>query len=253
MNSKKKNNLAKKNEQNEDIKKPSSVINFYELDDVKAFDVKKHNPNFETHHISVPFRIGIIGASGSGKSNTVLNIIAQFSETFNRIIIFTKNKVEPLYQYLELKIPQKDELEIFEGLDELNKMKLDTEFKGQTLIIFDDMVLEKDQSQIEQLFIRGRKLGDGVSLAYLSQSYFGIPRKIRLQLNYLILRKVPSMRDIVSILRECSLSVNKDQLIKLYNLAVTKSITNFLLIDFNVDPEQQFRKNFDEILNVQNL
>ena len=89
MNSKKKNNLTKKNEQNEDIKKPSSVINFYELDDVKAFDVKKHNPNFETQHISVPFRIGIIGASGSGKSNTVLNIIAQFSETFNRIIIFT--------------------------------------------------------------------------------------------------------------------------------------------------------------------
>ena len=236
-----------------DEKKPSSVINFYELDDVKAFDIKKHNPNFEIHKISVPFRIGIIGASGSGKSNTVLNIVSQFSGTFNRIIIFTKNKVEPLYQFLEAKIPHKDELEIFEGLDELNKMNLDKDFKGQTLIIFDDMVLEKDQHQIEQLFIRGRKLGDGVSLCYLSQSYFGIPRKIRLQLNYLILRKVPSMRDIVSILRECSLSINKDQLMKLYNNAVTKSITNFLLIDFNVDPEMQFRKNFDEILSVTNL
>ena len=235
------------------IVKPSDVINFYDLDDVKAFDVKKHNPNFDVHKISVPFRMGIIGASGSGKSNTVLNIIAQFSGTFNRIIIFTKNKAEPLYQYLEAKIPQKDELEIFEGLDELNKMKLDTEFKGQTLIIFDDMCLEKDQSQIEQLFIRGRKLGDGVSLAYLSQSFYAVPRKIRLQLNYLILRKIPSSRDIVAILKECSLSVSKEQLNQLYNHAVTKSITNFLLIDFGADPELQFRKNFDEILNVNNL
>ena len=132
-------------------------------------------------------------------------------------------------------------------------MNLDKDFKGQNLIIFDDMVLEKDQHQIEQLFIRGRKLGDGVSLAYLSQSYFGIPRKIRLQLNYLVLRKVPSSRDIVAILKECSLSVTKDELMKLYNYAVTKSITSFLLIDFNVDPEMQFRRNFDEILNINNI
>ena len=249
MNSKKK--INKKIE--EVINKPSSVINFYELDEVKAFDVKKHNPNFENHNITIPFRLGIIGASGSGKSNIVMNLISQFNNTFNHITIFTKNKIEPLYQFLEQKIPHKDDLEIFEGLEELNKMKLDTSFKGQNLIIFDDIVLEKDQHQIEELFIRGRKLGDGVSLAYLSQSYFGIPRKIRLQVNYLILRKVPSSRDIVSIIRECSMGIDKEQLMKLYNYAVTKSITNFLLIDFNVDPELMFRKNFDEILNINNL
>jgi ABC-type dipeptide/oligopeptide/nickel transport system ATPase component len=252
MNSKKKNNKQNEIANTQPISKPSSVINFYELDEVKAFDVVRHNPNFETHKITIPFRMAIIGASGSGKSNIVMNLISQFNNTFNHIIIFTKNKIEPLYQFLEQKIPHKDDLEIFEGLEELNKMKLDTEFKGQNLIIFDDMVLEKDQSQIEQLFIRGRKLGDGVSLAYLSQSYFGIPRKIRLQVNYLILRKVPSSKDIVSIIRECSMGIDKDQLMQLYNYAVTKSITNFLLIDFNVDPELMFRKNFDEILSVNN-
>ena len=249
MNSKKKNN--KKIE--EVINKPSSVINFYELDEVKAFDKPRHNPNFEIHNITIPFRMSIIGASGSGKSNTVMNIISQFNNTFNHITIFTKNKAEALYEYLEVKIPHKDDLEIFEGLDELNKKNLDKDFKGQNLIIFDDICLEKDQHQIEELFIRGRKLGDGISLCYLSQSYFAIPRKIRLQLNYLILRKVPSSKDIVSIIRECSMTIDKEQLMKLYNYAVTKSITNFLLIDFNVDPELMFRKNFDEILNVNNL
>jgi hypothetical protein len=230
--------------------KPMEIINFYELDDVKAFKKESHNPNFENHHIELSTRIGIIGASGSGKSNTVLNLINQFTDTFNHILIFTKNKTEPLYQYLEAKIPSRDQLTIYEGLDDLNKMNLDKDFHGQTLVIFDDMVLEKNQGQIEQLFIRGRKLAGGVSCCYLSQSYFGIPRRIRLQLTILILRKVPSSRDVSAILKECSLGITKNELLKIYQYCVGKSITEFLLIDLNADPEDAFRKNFDQILNL---
>ena len=231
----------------------SQIINFYELAEVKAFEKESHNPNYEQHNIKIPCRIAIIGASGSGKSNTVLNFINQFTDTFNHILIFTKNKTEPLYQYLEAKIPSRDQLTIYEGLDELNKMNLDKDFHGQTLVIFDDMVLEKNQSQIEQLFIRGRKLAGGVSLLYLSQSYYGIPRKIRLQINYLILRKVPSSRDIGAILKECSLGVDKNELVNIYKHCVGKSITEFLLIDFNCDPEFAFRKNFHDVLDLEDF
>jgi hypothetical protein len=230
--------------------KNTDIINFYELDDVKAFQKDYHNPNFESHKISIPFRMAVIGASGSGKSNTVLNIINQFTETFNHIKLFVKNADEPLYKYLEQKIPMKDELEIFEGLDELNKMNLDKDFKKQTLVIFDDLVLEKNQGQIEQLYIRGRKLAGGVSLIYLSQSFYNIPRKIRLQVNYLILRKIPSSRDVNGILREFSLGINKEELIKIYQFCVGKTITSFLMIDLNVDPEQAFRKNFNQVLDL---
>ena len=238
--------MVKKNKN----KQSSDIINFYELDDVKAFEKESHNPNYELHQIKIPCRIAIIGASGSGKSNTVLNFINQFTGTFNHILIFTKNKTEPLYQYLESKIPCREQLTIHEGLDELNKMNLDKDFHGQTLVIFDDMVLEKNQFAIEQLFIRGRKLAGGVSLLYLSQSYYGIPRKIRLQMNYMILRKVPSSRDITAILKECSLGVSKNELINIHQHCVGKSITEFLLIDFNCDPEFAFRKNFADILNL---
>ena len=231
----------------------SQIINFYELAEVKAFEKESHNPNYEQHNIKIPCRIAIIGASGSGKSNTVLNFINQFTDTFNHILIFTKNKTEPLYQYLEAKIPSRDQLTIYEGQDELNKMNLHEDFHGQTLVIFDDMVLEKNQSQIEQLFIRGRKLAGGVSLLYLSQSYYGIPRKIRLQINYLILRKVPSSRDIGAILKECSLGVDKNELVKIYKHCVGKSITEFLLIDFNCDPEFAFRKNFHDVLDLEDF
>jgi hypothetical protein len=230
--------------------KNTDIINFYELDAVKAFQKEYHNPNFESHKITIPFRGIILGASGGGKSNCVLNIISQFSDTFNHIKLFVKNKDEPLYKYLEQKIPERDQLEIFEGLDELNKLNLDKDLKGQTLIIFDDIMLEPKQGQIEQLYIRGRKLAGGVSLLYLSQSFYTIPRKVRLQCNYIILRKIPSSRDVNGILKEFSLGVNKEELINIYQFCVQKSITSFLLIDLNVDPDQAFRRNFSDVLDL---
>jgi Poxvirus A32 protein len=230
--------------------KPTDIINFYELPEVQSFQKTYHNPNFESHRITIPFRGIILGASGSGKSNCVLNIINQFTDTFNHIKLFVKNKEEPLYQYLEKKIPERDQLEVFEGLDELNKLNLDKDLKGQTLIIFDDLMLEPKQGQIEQLYIRGRKLAGGVSLLYLSQSFYTIPRKVRLQCNYIILRKIPSARDVNGILKEFSLGVDKEELIKIYQYSVNKSITSFLLIDLNVDPELSFRRNFNEVLDL---
>ena len=41
----------------------------------KKYLPKQHNPHFETHHIKLPFRMIIAGNSGSGKTQTLLNII----------------------------------------------------------------------------------------------------------------------------------------------------------------------------------
>ena len=86
-------------------------------------------------------------------------------------------------------------------------------------------------------------------VVYLSQSFYTIPRKVRLQCNYIILRKIPSSRDVNGILKEFSLGVNKEELIKIYQFSVQKSITSFLLIDLNCDPDQAFRRNF-EVLDI---
>jgi hypothetical protein len=149
-----------------------------------------------------------------------------------------------LYEYLMASISDKY-LHCHEGLDELNRMDLNKSFEGQCLIIFDDLVLEKDQSKICELFIRGRKLGDGVSLCYLSQSYYKIPKTVRLQSNYIILRKISSTRDMNMLLADSSLGVSKDVLQAIYKGCVKKSITDFLFIDLSADPDKAFRKNFD--------
>jgi len=98
------------------------IINFYNLEAMNAYKNKYHNPKYnkETMPIAHPFRAVLVGSSGSMKTNTCLNIIQKMDETFEHIDIFTADKDEPLYNLLEEKIPDTDDLMIYEGLDDLN-------------------------------------------------------------------------------------------------------------------------------------
>ena len=110
----------------------SELINFYELPAVQALQPKTHNPNYKKHGLKLPFRMVIIGGSGSMKTNSMMNILYQMNGTFNKVYVFTRNKNEPLYEYLELALPVKDDLEIHEGLDFLKSINMDKHFFGQT-------------------------------------------------------------------------------------------------------------------------
>lgn len=224
-------------------KNPNEISNFYNLipDELKK---KYHNPNFDYHLIKIPFRMLIIGGSGSGKTNTAMEVIHRMSNTFEKIVICCKSKAEPLYEFLETKIPP-EQLEIYEGIENVPPVD---KYKGvgQMLIIFDDLVLDKNQSEIEQYFIRGRKIGGGISCIYLSQSYFKTPKTIRLQCNYLILKKLSSKRDLAQILNEFSLGKDITELTALYKDATTNPLY-FLLIDADAPDDMKFRKGFMEI------
>lgn len=170
------------------VKKPKKeIINFYELEEVKKHAYNYINPNYDfaTMPLKHPLRMVICGASGSGKSNILLNIISLMSNTFEKIIIFTQDKDEQLYNYLEEKL-EPELFEIFEGIESVNKYNFNNLEDKQHLIIFDDMCIEteKKQSYIQELFIRGRKMAHkcGVSCIYLTQSYFQTPPTIRKQM-----------------------------------------------------------------------
>jgi len=249
----KQNNTIKKT-----VKKDDEIINFYELDEVKAFCPEYHNPCYcpESMPLKHPMFLVIVGCQGSGKTNILMNIIQKMDSTFNYIKIFTANKEEPLYLFLESKI-NKPYLEIFDGDNVLDNVQIDGLEKGQYLYIFDDLCLEKNQDKIEKLFIRGRKCAErqGVSCVYLSQMYFRTPSDVRKNMNALILKKINGKRDIANILRETSINAESDQLLNMFKHCVkTKDdIANFLLIDLAGPEEQRFRKNFCEILDVKNF
>lgn len=74
----------------------SQLINFYS----QVKEVKRLNPGFKTHMIEVPFRMLVCTASGGGKSNFVLNLLYEMTDTFHKIIVITKS-AEPLYDLLQ--------------------------------------------------------------------------------------------------------------------------------------------------------
>lgn len=230
------------------------LINFYELESFEKFKVKYHNPsyNYQNMNLKHPMRGSIIGASGGGKSTIAVQIIHEMKDTFEKIIIFTR-QMEPLYEWLESEIGARH-IEIHEGMNHLNNLNIDEDLLHvQTLIIFDDLCLEKNQKAIEELYIRGRKLcgGAGISLLYLSQSYFKIPRVVRLQSDLIILKKLNSNKDLKMIVNDHNLGeLSGDDIKHMYEYCISDGFKSFLMINMTDEQNNMFRKNFDVILNI---
>ena len=78
--------------------------------------------------------------------------------------------------------------DVYKNIDEYN---LDKENK--ILIVFDDMIADmihnkKLNSIVTELFIRGRKLN--ISLVFITQSYFKVPKDVRLNTTHFFIAKI---------------------------------------------------------------
>lgn len=239
--------MSKSIKKKEDVSKGLNIQNFYNLIP-KKFIVKVENPNFSiTHNIKIPFRMVVSAPSGSGKTNFVCNLISKFSSgrqgTFFKINIITSNKCEPLYEWLN---SLSESIYIDEGisnvplLDNFNPL-------FNNLVIFDDLVLSKSLKDIEMYYIRARKLN--VSVVFLSQSYFRVPKIIRQNCSYLVLLKLSNNREINLILSEFGNGISKENLLLLYNKAVETKMNPFI-IDIEAPPESRFLSGFLEIMDL---
>ena len=82
--------------------------------------------------------------------------------------------------------------DIYENIENYNKKR-----KRKVLIVFDDMIShemsdEKAQRVLKDLFIRCRKLN--ISLCFLTQSYFSVPKDVRLNCTHYIIFKLNNKR-----------------------------------------------------------
>ena len=228
----------------------NEMINFYENKKLKEFLTEYQNPHFASHQIRIPARLGIVSASGGGKTSFVLNLIARMQDTWGKIYVCYKAS-EPLYEFLAKAIGE-DKIQFFTHLSKFPRLN-ELEKDKQILCIFDDCVTydEKTQSVITEIAIRGRKYGKGVSLCYLTQSFYKVPRLIRLQFSYLILLKLGSKRDTNMIVGECSLGVEKEELLRIYKDA-TKEKFHFLKIDLeNGEENKKFSHNWTGFYEIE--
>lgn len=237
--------MPKKGKIPKDAITESGMINFYKVMD-KSLLIEPKNPNYHLHRFKLPFRACVVAPSGSGKTNWLINFLHLCCQgcdgTFADITIITRNKNEPLYDYLTTK---SDQIRILEGLSNLPPLdKFDK--KENHLVCLDDLVLSKDLSPVENYYIRCRKMN--VSVIFISQSYFAIPKMIRNNCSYLILLKLSGDREVNMILKESGLGLDKTQLLKMYEFS-TKNKFSPLIIDKEEEPHSRFRRSFLDILD----
>ena len=226
----------------------TELIDWYKHKGIQKFLTKQNNPHYEKHFIKIPFRMLIVGNSGSGKTSTLMNLIYNMPDTFEEIIICCKSKAEPIYEFLEDKYKKNKEVKIMEfgkdGLPDIDKM----DKEQQRLLIYDDLVNEKDQRAICESFIRARK--KNCSLCYLTQSYYAVPKMIRNNLTYIIIKQLSSLKNLTMIINEYSLGVDKKAMKEMYDDA-TKEKMGFLMLDLEGDRDKRFRSNFDEFYQIE--
>ena len=206
-----------------------------------------------------PYRKLIIGPSGSGKTNYLLNSIQRDNNIIDKIYLYAKDLEEPKYKLL---IDKREKT----GINFNNDPNVFTEYsnsmddilsdiedynqkrKRKVLIIFDDMIShvmsdKKAQQILKDLFIKCRKLN--ISLCFLTQAYFSVPKDLRLNCTHYILFELNNRRELQNIAIDHSADIDYKDFIKIYRVC-TKEFFNFLTIDTTKD--NKFIKNLDEIL-----
>ena len=86
-----------------------------------------------------------------------------------------------------------DMQDVYKNIEDYNPIK-----KRKVLIIFDDMIADMINNNnlnpiVTELFIRGRKLN--ISIVFITQSYFKVPKDVRLNSTNFFIMKIPNKRE----------------------------------------------------------
>ena len=93
------------------------------------------------------------------------------------------------------------------------------------------MTNKRFQSIIEDLFIRCRK--SNISLVFITQSYFSVPKVVRLNLTHYLIMKINNKRQLQNIAINHSADIDYKDFIKIYR-ECTKEPCNFFTIDITI-------------------
>jgi energy-coupling factor transporter ATP-binding protein EcfA2 len=246
------------------FKKPDithKIINFYEVDDVKKISKPSIDNLYPATNIKINTINLVVGGTGCGKSNAIMNLLYLSSHgqgVFAKIILVCKTD-ETLYTFLKKKIPP-EQLIIYKSINDLPDCNtFETQYtkepkqREETLLIIDDFIADcedkKMRQKIENFAIFGRK--KALTQIYLAQSYFKVPKTIRLQLHYLWLLSLPNKKDLSLVLSSYSLPVEENDLKEMVKEA-TKEKLSFLKINLNCscDLNEKFSIGFLDHFNI---
>ena len=225
------------------------MINF---DDYTNENKKNHNPKWP-YIPDHPYRILIIGSSGSGKTDALLNLINNQPD-IDKIYLYAKDPYEAKYQYL---IKKRENV----GLDHFDDLKAFIEYsndmqnvykniedynlgkKRKILIVFDDMIADMINNKklnpiVTELFIRGRKLN--ISVVCITQSDFKVPKGVRINSTHFFIMKILNKRELQQIALNHSSDIDFKDFMKIYKKC-TKGPYSFLVNDTTLQSSDPLR------------
>ena len=113
-------------------------------------------------------------------------------------------------------------------------------------MIADIIHRKKLNSMVTELFIRGRKLN--ISLVFSTQSYFKVPKDVRLNTSHVCIAKTPNKRELQQIAINHSSDISTKDFTNIYRECTAK-LYYFLVIDNMLASNNplRFRKNLFNI------
>ena len=114
--------------------------------------------------------------------------------------------------------------------------------------IFDEMIADMISNKklnpiVTEIFIRGRKLN--ISISFITQSYFRVPKDVRLNCTHFFIMKIPNKRELQQIALNHSSNIDFKNFMKIYK-KYTAEPCYFLLNDSTLSSDNliKFRKIF---------
>ena len=104
--------------------------------------------------------------------------------------------------------------DVYKNIDDYNPDK-----DNKNLTVFDDMIADlikniKLYSIVTELFIRGGKLN--ISLVFITESYFKVPKDVRLNTTHFFIAKIPNKRELQQIAINHSSDISTKDFINIY-------------------------------------
>ena len=157
-----------------------------------------------------------------------MNLISN-QQDIDKINLYAKDPYQVKYQYLINKREKvgldhfKDPKVFMEYSNDMEDVYKNTENynsgkKRKILIVFDDMTADMINNKklnpvVIELFIRGRKLN--ISILFITQSYFKVPKDVRLNSIHFFIMKIPNKRDLQQIALNHSSDIEFKDFIKI--------------------------------------
>ena len=138
-----------------------------------------------------------------------------------------------------------DMQDVYKNIDEYN-----TDKERKILIVFDDMIIDminnkQINSIVTDFFIRGRKIN--ISLAFITQSYFKVPKDVRLNSTQIFNMLIPNKRELQQISLNHSSDINSKGFIKIYKKYTAEPYSFLVNVTLASDNPLRFRKNHFDI------